>query len=247
MAKTKSFEDRMAKYQRPGDDAYLVSHWDRYSTVRYRELCGLVMALAALQPRPPGDQRRKVRLLEYGCASGALFRALDHYLGHAIDFSFVGIDVDRRALGFVRAKWPDAELHEADDLRLAEIVEETPITADVAVIISRLFGAEEDEVRRITGAWSRVAPMLCIAEHIDTAAGTEGAVLELQDGAGRPYKALCHPLGRITADAGYRESVALPASEPFKKFTGYVVAGRVSLPTRESLDVHLARARSESF
>ena len=226
-----SLEQRLARLQRVGDASYLEASWENYYTLRFREVCAIVKALFD----PAGTATRtdvSITVLEYGCSAGPLFRALDHNLGSLFRFTFVGIESDWRAGGFLCAKLPATHVHMADLIRLEELAAEGSMRADVCVALSQCYGMSEDAARRLVNALSAIAPRLIVADQIDNVSGTSAQLLDLTDHAGRSYQAVCHPFTRLLADAGYRESASFPAAEPYKSISGYVVGTRAdTLPS----------------
>jgi SAM-dependent methyltransferase len=241
MTANPEFEQRIGRFQRPGDGGYLLSHWDNYTSRRYREICGLVLAIVTAGDKPKPGEMKKVRVVEYGTSSGALFRALEHYLGHRYQFEFIAIDADRRALGFLRGKFPNVAIHEADPTRLCELVQQIAIAADIGLVMSTFYAFGEDDTQQVIDAMGRIAPVLIVADQIERFAQSKSGVLSLKDYTERPYDAVCHPFKKLFMNAGYSACAVLPAAEPVKSLSGFVVA------TREQTDLSgLANAVSET-
>jgi FkbM family methyltransferase len=220
-----SLAERLAPLQRFGDTTYLDSAWQNYATLRYREVAGIVRALF--------DNRAAhatITVFDYNCLSGATFRALEETLGPQRTFRFVGVDSDIRAGGFLRARMPVVEFHEADLLRLEELAADG-LAADICIAMCRLYAEDEETSRRVITAFASIAPLVIVADQIDNADGTSSARLQLTDDSGRDYEAVCHPFASWLAAAGYRAVETRPSAQPYKSISGYVVASKAeSLP-----------------
>ena len=236
-----TLEERLARLQRPlGDGSYLAASWDNYYTRRYRDVCAIIKALFDTDGHAEPD--RPITVLEYGCSAGALFRALDHNLGSRFHFRFIGVDTDRRASGFLRAKMPAVEIHEADLTRFEEMVAAASLTADVCVAMSQLYGTDEQTASRLLGAYAAIAPHVVVVDQIDNVNGGSGKLLELVDHSERRYEAFCHPFARLLSDAGYRAIASFPAAEPYKSISGYVVASRADGLSSDAIAASLQRS-----
>ena len=188
--------------------------------MRYRELCGIVGAL--VQER---TSRAAITVFDYNCSSGATFRALDETLGSQSQFRFVGVDSDLRAGGYLRAKMPGVEFHEADLIRLEELAA-GGLTADIGIAMCQLYATDGETARRVIAALATIAPVVIVADQIENARGTGTERLELTDHSQRAYESVCHPFATWLTGAGCRAVDIRPSAHPYKSITGYVVAAK---------------------
>ena len=229
------------------DGAYLESSWAGFEYEYLRELSGALWAIVSGNAKGRMGERVRISVLHFGSAGGGLFRALESNLGHLIDFDFVAVDSDWRALGFLQGKFPKARILPANLDKLEEIAASGVLSVDIAIVGLHCYGQSTENTEKLLMAFGRIAKRVIIADQIDNVEGSASDVMELKDYTERSYEAYCHPFGSMLGMAGFRAVKALPAATPFKSISGYVVADRDALPDDEVFHALVDRARNHDF
>ena len=213
------YSDRVARLQRHGNDDYLWIYWNVHEAERFRVLVSLISE--TLEAGGNADQR--IRVADLGCSSGAFFRALDQ--GRvAPELDLTGIDVDRRALAFLRSMMEGAKTVEADLTRLNHIGFWDTNRFDFFVSSAVLLLLTEEDMRATLGGIAKVARSVMIVDQVENAEGTSSEVRKLSDHTGYEYEAMCHPFATVLRELGYSDVSVVPLSEHIKGATGIVHA-----------------------